>query len=99
VKISASAFIYRGQTHFVIRKMSKLQLYRLDYPHRENPADALVPNQRYYQIALPNSDVKLVGHLDYLRLSTKIPLLKSTRQKNEFDTIYGKFVLNIERAM
>ena len=25
VKISASAFIYRGQTHFVIRKMGKLQ--------------------------------------------------------------------------
>ena len=25
MKISASAFIYRGQTHFVIRKMGKLQ--------------------------------------------------------------------------
>ena len=30
----------------------------------ENPADASVPNARYYKIGLPNSDVKLVGRLE-----------------------------------
>ena len=32
----------------------------------ENPADAATPNQRYYEVGLPNSPVKLVGrhHLD-----------------------------------
>ncbi len=30
----------------------------------ENPADASVPNQRYYIIGLPNSDIKLVGRLE-----------------------------------
>ena len=30
----------------------------------ENPADASVPNARYYKIGLPNSDIKLVGRLE-----------------------------------
>ena len=30
----------------------------------ENPADASVPNQRFYKVGLPNSPVKLVGRLE-----------------------------------
>jgi len=30
----------------------------------ENPADAATPNQRYYKVGLPNSQVKLVGRLE-----------------------------------
>ena len=30
----------------------------------ENPADASVPNAKYYRIGLPNSEVKLVGRLE-----------------------------------
>ena len=30
----------------------------------ENPADAATPNQRYYRVGLPNSNVKLVGRLE-----------------------------------
>ena len=40
VKITASAFIYRGQTHFVIRKMGKLQ-FGFSPPHRTRNGSAV----------------------------------------------------------
>ena len=33
----------------------------------EEPADASTPNQRFYRVGLPNSDVKLVGRLEVRR--------------------------------
>jgi len=36
----------------------------------ENPADASTPNQRYYRIGLPNSNVKLVGRLEVRDVDT-----------------------------
>ncbi len=36
----------------------------------ENPADASQPNQRFYRIGLPNSPVKIVGHLEVVDAAT-----------------------------
>ena len=36
----------------------------------ENPADASTPNQRYYRVGLPNSNVKLVGRLEVRDVET-----------------------------
>ena len=38
----------------------------------ENPADAATPNQVYYRVGLPNSNVKLVGRLEVRDASTGV---------------------------
>ena len=38
----------------------------------ESPADASTPNQRYYRVGLPNSNVKLVGRLEVRDVDTGI---------------------------
>ena len=38
----------------------------------ENPADASTPNQRYYRVGLPNSNVKLVGRLEVRDVETGV---------------------------
>lgn len=38
----------------------------------ESPADAATPNQRYYRVGLPNSNVKLVGRLEVRDVETGV---------------------------